>query len=93
MTATQLIETLSASGVRLSASDGKLKVDAPADVLTAELKTELAAHKAELLALLAPKPCKYCNAPMLCVEAGYFACGCGYQIVEPRSGFWERSSK
>ncbi len=93
MIATSLIETLSASGIRLSATDSMLKVDAPAGVLTAELKTELAAHKAELLALLAPKPCTCCNTPMLCVEAGYFACGCGYQIVEPRSGFWARSSK
>jgi TubC N-terminal docking domain len=35
--------------VRLSASGGKLVVDAPAGVLTSELKAELAEHKPALL--------------------------------------------
>ena len=93
MTAAQLTETLSASGIRLSATDGKLRVDAPAGVMTAEIKAELTMHKPELLALLAQRFCQCCNAPMQRIEAGYFACDCGYQIVEPRSGYWVTSAK
>lgn len=35
------------------------------------------------------KVCQHCKTrSMQHIEAGYFACLCGYQIVEPRSGFW-----
>ena len=92
MTAAQLTETLSASGIRLSATDGKLRVDAPAGVMTAEIKAELTMHKPELLALLAQRFCQCRNAPMQRIEAGYFACDCGYQIVDPCS-HWVTSAK
>lgn len=88
MTAREFLDHLSVSGIRLSVTDGTLKVDAPAGVLTAELKTELTTQKPELLRLLAPKLCPRCNDVMACVEAGYFACDCGFQLVEAYSGFW-----
>lgn len=89
MTAIQVIETVSAAGIRLLVTDGKLKVDAPAGVLTAEMKAELARCKAELLALLTPRPYERCSTPMTNVEFGYHSCpGCRFQIVERHSGFW-----
>jgi hypothetical protein len=65
MTAPQLIETLSASGIRLSAANNKLQVDAPRGLLTIELRAELTNHKAELLQIVATAFCKICKAPLL----------------------------
>jgi hypothetical protein len=57
MTAHRLIQSLAARGVRLAAAAGRLDIDAPADVLTAEDRAILAQHKAELVAILtAPRP-------------------------------------
>lgn len=53
MNAIALLSYLRASGVVLAANDGKLAVDAPRGLLTAELLSDLRHHKAELLALLA----------------------------------------
>jgi hypothetical protein len=52
MSALELLDTLSASGVRLWAEGGKLKLDAPRGAVTPELKERLAAHKPALLAAL-----------------------------------------
>jgi thioesterase domain-containing protein len=53
MTTAGLLSTLRERGVRLSVEDGRLKCDAPAGVLDDGLRAELAAHKEELMALLA----------------------------------------
>ena len=47
-----LLTNLSNKGVKLSAKEGSLLVDAPKGVLTSELRNSLAEHKAELLLLL-----------------------------------------
>jgi hypothetical protein len=44
-----LISTLSADGVELSVNNGKLKIDAPRGVLSAEDKELLRVHKAEII--------------------------------------------
>ena len=44
-----LITTLSAGGVEISVSNGKLKIDAPRGVLSAEDKELLRVHKAEII--------------------------------------------
>jgi hypothetical protein len=49
----ELQECLDRLGIRLSARGDKLHVDAPAGVVTAEVKAALASHKAALLRLLA----------------------------------------
>jgi hypothetical protein len=48
-----LLADLTARGVLIEAHGDRLKIDAPADVLTAELRAALAEHKAALLAHLA----------------------------------------
>jgi thioesterase domain-containing protein len=48
-----LLSTLRERGVRLSVEDDRLKIDAPAGVLDDDLRAQLAAHKEELVALLA----------------------------------------
>ena len=53
MIATDLIASLAAQGIGLSAIAGKLRVEAPADLLTDDLRSALASHKPELLAVLA----------------------------------------
>jgi hypothetical protein len=61
MSAVELLDTLTASGVRVWAEGGKLKLDAPRGVVTPELKDRLTAHKPELLAALtadAPEACE-----------------------------------
>lgn len=93
MTAAMLIEMLAVAGVQLSAADNKLTVNAPAGVLTLEMRAELAAHKQELIAWFAPRLCSSCSARMQRIEAGYFACQCGNQIVEARSGYWESNGE
>ena len=53
MTAHDLLADLTARGVQLTAQGGRLHVDAPAGVLTEELRAALVSRKADLLALLA----------------------------------------
>ena len=53
MTTASLLSTLRERGARLSVEDGRLKCDAPPGVLDEALRAELAAHKEELVALLA----------------------------------------
>jgi amino acid adenylation domain-containing protein len=48
----ELLAELRARNIELSAKEGKLKLSAPPDALTPELKERIVAHKAELLALL-----------------------------------------
>ncbi len=94
MSASALMEMLSASDIRLSVTGERLKVDAPVDVLTEQHRALLRQHKAELLRLLTPKPCAQCGAPMEHVEAGYFSCpACHSQVVEARSGFFYRGAQ
>ena len=52
MTAPDLLQTLAGLGVRLTVVAGELLWRAPAGVLTADLKSELAVNKAELLDIL-----------------------------------------
>ncbi len=52
MTTTSLLCELRSSGIALSVSGGKLRVEAPKGVLTQELRDELALHKAEIIAAL-----------------------------------------
>lgn len=92
MTAQQFVAHLAASRIYLSAKNGKLTIDAPKSQITPKLKAELVARKPELLALLVPKICLRCDRLMQRIEFGYFACACGYQVVEPRSGFWVSGS-
>ena len=49
-----LLEYLRSHGAHLEVRNGRLLVEAPPGILTLELKAELAARKAELLALLVP---------------------------------------
>jgi len=52
VTTTELLAHLRARGITLSAEGGALKVSAPAGALTPELRSDLAARKAELIELL-----------------------------------------
>ncbi len=52
MNATDLIASLAGKGISLSAIAGKLRVEAPADLLTDDLRSALASRKPELLAML-----------------------------------------
>ena len=52
MTALQLIARLREQGIRITAVDGELELDAPAGALTPELREELIRSKPELLRLL-----------------------------------------
>lgn len=89
MTVHEFLNHLSASGIRLSVTDGKLKVDAPAGVLTNQQRAMIRERKAELITLLTPKLCERCNTAMALVEVGYYSCpSCYFQIVEAKSGFW-----
>jgi len=56
MTASALMGCLSRRGVRLTAQEERLVIDAPRGVLTDADREELRAHKAELVALLTPPP-------------------------------------
>jgi len=51
---TELLADLKRRGVILEAIGDRLRVDAPAGMLTPELRQALVVHKAELLELLAP---------------------------------------
>jgi hypothetical protein len=51
----EVLTELRDRGVELTVVDGELRYRAPRGVLTPELRDALARHKAELLALLAPK--------------------------------------
>jgi hypothetical protein len=52
MTVVELLAEMQKLGVLLACDEGALRVKAPAGVLTPDLKTALAQHKAALLALL-----------------------------------------
>lgn len=54
MTAQAILDRLRVLGARVSLVGDKLRVDAPAGVLTPDLKAALAAHKADLVRLLRP---------------------------------------
>jgi hypothetical protein len=56
MTAVELHRRLWDLGVRLSAVEGRLRVDAPRGALTGELKAALTVHKVAILAILAGRP-------------------------------------
>jgi hypothetical protein len=72
MTASELIRHLGSRGIRLEASAGRLRVDAPAGVLTDPDRAALIRCKGELLALLCQAgtpaaqvsvPCPQCGRP------------------------------
>src|SRR5262245_61130403 len=52
MNPAELLANLTALGVRLSIENGALRARAPAGVLTDQMRSDLTAHKEELLALL-----------------------------------------
>jgi surfactin synthase thioesterase subunit len=52
MNASELLENLAQQGVRISANNEKLNIRSPKGALTPELRAELAARKAEIIALL-----------------------------------------
>jgi len=52
MTTKELLSKLEKAGVKLAVAGSKLRYDAPAGVLTPELKEALREHKPELVALL-----------------------------------------
>jgi hypothetical protein len=54
MTAHKFLMTCQEAGIMLAADGDCIEVDAPAGVLTPELRDELARHKPALLVLLAP---------------------------------------
>ena len=56
MSMAAFLETLRARGISISASSGRLIVEAPEEVLTAELSGELTRRKAELIAELVTTP-------------------------------------
>ena len=64
MIATDLIASLAAQGIGLSAIAGKLRVEAPADLLTDDLRSALTSHKPELLAVLTGDWCTALQASM-----------------------------
>lgn len=75
MTAQALLRQLTGLGVRLSVVSGRLRLDAPAGVVTPELRATLAQRKGEILAALAtpeqaaelrrlvPEQCRRYNEP------------------------------
>jgi hypothetical protein len=83
--AAALLADLTARGVILSATAaGKLRVDAPVDLLSPSDWAGLARCKADLLALLVPPRCPECYRPMppewgrRCWNCGrYRLCDCG----------------
>ena len=56
MTAASLVAELLAAGVTISSEGGKLVVEAPPGVLTADLRAELVKYKAELISVLGESP-------------------------------------
>lgn len=52
MSASSLIEQLTQKGVKIWSDDGKLKIHSPKGILTAELQSEIASRKAEILSFL-----------------------------------------
>jgi TubC N-terminal docking domain len=65
VSALALMRDLQAAGAVLEVRDGRLKVDAPAGLITPEIRDSLARHKPELLAMLAADPAEYENwAPL-----------------------------
>ena len=54
MTAAALLASLRAKGISISSEGGRLILEAPAGVITANLRGELVKRKAELISALAP---------------------------------------
>ena len=52
MTIVSIISDLQSRGIRLYLSDGRLRVNAPAGILTSDLKTLITAHRAEIIEFL-----------------------------------------
>jgi hypothetical protein len=65
MSATGLLSKVQSQGIRLSAIDGKLVVDAPVGVITPSLRAELVKHKADLLRQLTSAPAQMTPTPTL----------------------------
>ncbi|MFH0809361.1 MAG: hypothetical protein V2A77_02650 [Pseudomonadota bacterium] len=79
MSTAALVTDLQARGVRLSAVNGRLRVEAPKGLLTPEVKQALAERKGEVLAYLTawPGPCYACGetAWWLGTDTGVIVCG------------------
>ena len=61
----ELFEQLASLDIKLSANQGKLRVNAPNNVLTEGLRDELAARKEELLGFLLNKTPEIAKRPVL----------------------------
>jgi hypothetical protein len=55
MNVTELVDNLTQKGVKLWVDNDKLRIHSPKGILTPEIQTELAEHKAEILSLLQRK--------------------------------------
>ena len=65
MNALALMRDLQSAGAVLEARGDRLHVDAPAGLITPEIRDSIARHKPELLAMLAADPARYENwAPL-----------------------------
>lgn len=77
MTAEAILEHLRSLGARVFLVGDKLRVEAPAGVLTDDLKAALAAHKADLVRLLRPAPdlpppaCDRCGGALFWQSVAY----------------------
>lgn len=77
MTAKAILESLRVLGASVSLVGDKLRVEAPAGVLTDDLRRELIEHKAELVRLLRPAPdlpppvCDRCGGALFWQSVAY----------------------
>lgn len=77
MTAATLLDRLRCLGASVSLVGDKLRVEAPAGVLTPDLRRELIEHKAELVRLLRPAPdlpppvCDRCGGTLFWQSVAY----------------------
>ena len=90
MTALELIARLRDKGIRITARDGELELDAPAGALDEELRAELLRRKPDLLRLLSwtHDPARTCHwrrrsAAEICRCPGR-SNGCGFLINSSR---------
>jgi hypothetical protein len=63
MTPTELLHHLAGLDVRLAVNGDRLTIDAPAGTVSTALRQELAAHKAEILALLTESSTPFARHP------------------------------
>jgi hypothetical protein len=92
MTTHAFLDSLTRRGVRLSAASGRLDIDAPAGVLTAEDRVALAEHKAELVAILTapvPDPCAQVPEPAAPLQFQCPTCEDSSQVVPDVFGVGE----